>query len=173
MRGALYELTGLPFWSFTGRLPLSRRGGFALFPLLSPAMLIATCYFPGHLSNNDLTWTRSADRIQISIRGGQSASLPEIAGKAKREIRRHLRACGAWLLPGTTIAAPGTDVHYAGTLPMGGRQENGTTALGELNGAPGIHVVDGAVLPSLSAKYPTLTIMANAARIGHTLARES
>jgi choline dehydrogenase-like flavoprotein len=99
--------------------------------------------------------------------------LPDIAGKAKREIRRHLRACGAWLLPGTTLAAPGTDVHYAGTLPMGGGQENGTTALGELNGAPGIHVVDGAVLPSLSAKYPTLTIMANAARIGHALARES
>ena len=56
---------------------------------------------------------------------------------------------------------------------MGARQEGGTSSLGELNGVPGIHVVDGAALPSLSAKYPTLTIMANAARIGHALARQA
>jgi choline dehydrogenase-like flavoprotein len=53
---------------------------------------------------------------------------------------------------------------------MDGKKPDGTSPLGELNGAPGIHVVDGAALPSLSAKYPTLTIMANAARIGHALA---
>ena len=168
--GALYEIAGLPDWNFTQRLPLSRRGSGILFPYLSPAMLIATGYFPGQLSDNQLSWRRAENRIQIQIQGGQAASLPQIAKAAKKAIGKNLRACGAWLLPGTALGLPGTDVHYAGTLPMGGRGANGTSALGELNGAPGIHVVDGAALPSLSAKYPTLTIMANAARIGHALA---
>jgi len=66
---------------------------------------------------------------------------------------------------------PGTDAHFAGTLPMGGTGANGTNALGELKGLEGLHVVDGAVLPSLPSKHATLTIMANADRIGRALGR--
>ncbi len=70
-------------------------------------------------------------------------------------------------LPGSTaILEPGADAHYAGTLPMGGGGSAATTADGELAGAPGLYVVDGAALPTLPATHPTLTIMANADRIG-------
>jgi choline dehydrogenase-like flavoprotein len=54
---------------------------------------------------------------------------------------------------------------------MGGTGANGTNALGELKGLEGLHVVDGAVLPSLPSKHATLTIMANADRIGRALGR--
>ena len=42
---------------------------------------------------------------------------------------------------------------------------------GELAGLPGLHIVDGAVLASLPAKAHTLTIMANADRIGRSMAK--
>ena len=48
---------------------------------------------------------------------------------------------------------------------------NGAATVGELVGAPGIHVVDGASLPFLPAKSHTLTIMANADRISKNLAQ--
>ena len=72
-------------------------------------------------------------------------------------------------LPGaTSILEPGADAHYAGVLPMGGAGPFSSGDLGEIG--KGLHVVDGAGLPSLSSTHPTLTIMANATRIGERVA---
>ncbi|RFB81906.1 hypothetical protein B5K08_33905 [Rhizobium leguminosarum bv. trifolii] len=65
---------------------------------------------------------------------------------------------------------PGIDAHFAGTLPMGEVGPFGTSPEGELNLHPGLYVVDGSILPDLSSKYVTMTIMANADRIAHRLA---
>ena len=66
-------------------------------------------------------------------------------------------------------------VTYGDGMPLPGAGGGGgaiaTTVLGELIRAPGLYVVDGAALPSLPASHPTLTIMANADRIGRALAR--
>jgi choline dehydrogenase-like flavoprotein len=71
------------------------------------------------------------------------------------------------MLPGSLqIYQPGAEVHYGGSLAMGQR----TSVNGEVVGAPGLHAVDGAVLPAMPARHPTLTIMANAERIGTELA---
>ena len=53
---------------------------------------------------------------------------------------------------------------------MGGTGANGTNVLGELAGHVGLHIVDGSILPSLPPRHATLTIMANADRIGTALA---
>lgn len=45
-----------------------------------------------------------------------------------------------------------------------------TSTQGEVKGLNGVYVVDGACLPTLSEKPHTLTIMANADRIGGLLA---
>ena len=45
-----------------------------------------------------------------------------------------------------------------------------TSEVGEVAGLNGVHVVDGACLSVLSEKSHTLTIMANADRIGRKLA---
>jgi choline dehydrogenase-like flavoprotein len=47
-----------------------------------------------------------------------------------------------------------------------------TNVLGEIAGVANAHVVDGACLPTLSEKSHTLTIMANADRIGRALAAQ-
>jgi choline dehydrogenase-like flavoprotein len=47
---------------------------------------------------------------------------------------------------------------------------HGTNTYGELIAAPGVFIAHGAAFPSLPANYPTLTIMANADRIGRHVA---
>ena len=67
--------------------------------------------------------------------------------------------------------AMGAGLHFAGPLPMSaspGRYE--TDRNGLLAGTRGVYVVDGACFPRLPAKNLTLTIMANALRIGRRIA---
>ena len=62
---------------------------------------------------------------------------------------------------------PGADVHYAGPLAMGMRSDR----FGEVKGAPGLHAGRWrGACRAIPARNPTLTIMANADRIGTALA---
>ena len=77
---------------------------------------------------------------------------------------------GAYALPGgARVSEPGSDIHYAGTLPMGGNSRLATDAQGQVVGIPGLHIADGAILPQLAAKNPTFTIMALSLRLASFL----
>ena len=164
--GAVYETAGLPASSFVNQLPLGRRAGEALFRFLAPGLLVAVTYFSGAFSRNRLSFDPGTR--QLTVTGGFDPALTALERRLNAVLKKRWRELGAWPLPGGRLAAPGTDAHYAGSLPMGGRAPNGTSVLGELR--PGLHIVDGAVLPRLPSKHATLTIMANADRIGMSLA---
>jgi len=168
--GSVYELSLLPMPSFAGRLPLGRRAGMELLSALAPALMVAIAFFPGDCSDNRIALQQQGNRSTLVIRGGFDAGLADKRGRVVQRLRRIWRRRGAWTLPGTTLAAPGTDVHYAGPFGMGLQRPHGTTRHGELHAAPGIHIVGAAAFPSLPSKHPTLTIMANADRIGRHLA---
>ena len=71
-------------------------------------------------------------------------------------------------------AEPGSDLRYAGTFPM--RREPGPGEVdpaGELHGHAGLYIVDLSIFPAMGAKHPTLTLMANADRIGRRIAAEA
>jgi choline dehydrogenase-like flavoprotein len=71
------------------------------------------------------------------------------------------------LLPMLTIADVGRGFHSGGTFPMAARPDAlETDVLGRLAALPGVHLVDASVLPSIPATTVTLTVMANAHRIG-------
>ena len=55
---------------------------------------------------------------------------------------------------------------------MGRDSANGSSRHGELNAAQGLFVVDGSSLPTVSSKFITLTIMANADRIGRYMSAQ-
>jgi choline dehydrogenase-like flavoprotein len=160
----------LPPSSFAARLPFGRRAATDIFRALAPALAVATVYFPGHYSANQVSVGRSAAGPRIHIRGGVTDAFPRIADTTRQRLNKIWRRLGAHALPGATLATAGTDAHLGGLFPMGARQPNGTSRFGELNAAPGLHLVDGSVLPSIPAKFTTLTIMANADRIGRHLA---
>jgi choline dehydrogenase-like flavoprotein len=97
---------------------------------------------------------------------------PPDVGTARRQasdekvILRGFRKLGCWPLsrirPGS-----GASLHYAGPLPMT-TEERGLTVTPAclLRGTRSVYIADGSVLPYLPAKASTLTLMANADRVG-------
>ncbi len=128
-------------------------------------------FLPGHLSTAKASLNIDGELI---ISGGYSERVPNLMSYAAIRLRKSYWRIGALLLPMSfTIGRPGGDIHYSGTLPMRLKPALGeTNAQGELAGLAGVHIVDGACLPSLSEKSHTLTIMANADRIGRILAMQ-
>ncbi|ANL36389.1 MULTISPECIES: FAD-dependent oxidoreductase [Rhizobium] len=166
--GAIYEVGSLPAQSFVNRMPLGRKAGRAAFETIAGSLLVATIYYPGDQSRSYIH--REAAGKGMTVRGGFADGFDTRAKDLKRRLRREWKRLGLVPLPGASLAEPGIDAHFAGTLPMGAAGPFGTSADGELNLHPGLHVVDGSVLPDLSSKYITMTIMANADRIAHRLA---
>lgn len=161
--GALYLADGLPASEFMSRLPLSRPAARAVTRAMMPAMVLATCYLSSDYSDNRMTV--NADGT-LAISGGHRPAAAGRASELRRRLCAAMRVLGLMALPApATLSTPGSDFHYAGTLPMGGQGPLATTANGELVGASGLYVVDSACLPRLPAKPPTLTAMANASRI--------
>jgi choline dehydrogenase-like flavoprotein len=169
--GLLYAADTLPLGVIADRLPFSRPLALRFARALAPALVLATCYLPGTFSRNRLR-LQQGEAAQLVITGEQPPATRAALQIAGRRLARHLRRRGAYMLPGSlTLSEPGSDAHYAGTLPMGGEGPFGCSADGELNTCRNLHIVDGACLPVLPAQHCTLTIMANADRIGRALAR--
>ena len=136
-----------------------------------PALVLATAFLPGSFSRNRVRLA-SGPTQRVMIAGEQPPESRPALWAVGRQLGKMLRRRGAYALPGSlTVAEPGTDIHYAGTLPIGATGRFGCGADGTLNNCPGLHIVDGAGLPLLPAQHCTLTIMANADRIGRDLAQ--
>lgn len=167
--GNLFSTAGLPVSEFLRYLPIGRRAGLPLLRRLLPAAMVGNVFLPGALSRHQASLDGNGGLI---IHGGHDVALPATHAATARRLSRAFRRLGAWMLPGSYVAgAPGADLHYAGTLPISTEPRRHECRLdGEVAGLPGLHVVDGAALPVLPAKAHTLTIMANADRIGRLLA---
>jgi hypothetical protein len=169
--GLLYAADTLPLSVVADRLPFSRPLALRFARALAPSLVLATCYLPGTFSRNRLRLEQDG-ATSIFIVGEQPLETRTALRAAGRRLSDHLRRRGAYQLPGSlTLSEPGSDAHYAGTLRMGDDGFFGCSADGELNACRNLHIVDGACLPVLPAQHCTLTIMANADRIGRALAR--
>ncbi len=166
--GVFYGADTLPLATIADRLPVSRHYALQAARALAPALVFATGYLPGRFSDNWLSVDR-AGRLSVEARDTPEAT--RLLRGSFRRLARQLRTRGVYGVPWSLqLMPPGADAHPAGTLPIGGVGPARILADGELAGAPGIHVADGAALPTLSARHPTLTIMANADRIGVAVA---
>lgn len=166
--GGMFATTGLPVSEFVQHLPLNRRNGISVFKNLLSSCIVANVFLPGNLSTS--TATLINDNF-LRIQGGFSEEVPGMMLFIKRRLRKVFGKLGAILLPMSfTVGGVGGDIHYAGSLPMKLSPKIGETDFrGEVFGLEGVHVVDGACLPILTEKSHTLTIMANADRIGREL----
>jgi choline dehydrogenase-like flavoprotein len=171
--GVVYGADALPLDQLAARLPVARPFALRLAHALAPALLMTTCYVPGSFSENTIRVHSEGD-ARIIIEGTQTPAATANLRRKLRELKRAFLRLGAVPVPGsTTILQPGADAHYAGTLPMGGTGPLATSAQGELIEGTGIFVADGAALPVLPAAHLTMTIMANADRIGNAIVRRT
>ena len=145
--------------------PLSRR----IARRLQPGLLLGQLYLGGSYSRNTMRLRRSGD---LYIRGGHAATTTRAVRTTVHRLAGALLRYGVCLVPGSVrLCRAGEDAHYAGTVPMRAAPRVGEAdARGEVQGLPGVHVVDGAALTTVPAKMHTLTIMANADRVATALA---
>lgn len=169
--GVFYGADTLPLAPVADRLPFTRPFALRAARAVAPALILATAYLPGRFSDNRLVVEDDGAAGRIRITGRQSDEAERLLAMTFGALAGLARRRGAWAIPGSRqILMPGADAHPAGTLPMGAAGPAATAANGEMNGAPGVFIADGAALPVLSARHPTLTIMANADRLGRALA---
>lgn len=168
--GSTFGTTGIPVTEFVRHLPLSRRYGVDILANLLSSCIVGNVFLPGELSISKATLSSEGS---LRVDGGYSNLVPNLMAEAAMRLRKAYIKLGAILLPMSfTVGRPGGDIHYAGTLAMREIAKVGeTNAYGELCGLEGVHVVDGACLPTLSEKPHTLTIMANADRIARLIAQ--
>lgn len=170
--GVFYGADTLPLAPVADRLPFTRPFALRAARALAPALVLATAYLPGRFSDNQIVIDEDGAAGHISLKGRQRADAEQLLSQSFGALGRLVRQRGAWAIPGSAqMLMPGADAHPTGTLPLGSTGPAGTSADGELNGAPGVFIADGAALPLLSARHPTLTIMASADRLGRALAR--
>lgn len=163
--GSTFSLAAIPASEILGYIPMHRWLAIDFWSGLSGACVVGNLFLPGHLSE---TTIRLTQENTLQIEGSFSSRVRTVMPLAAKILRRAFWRLGAVLVPGSFAEGmPGSCVHYAGTLPMAADPCAGqTTRLGEIAGLAGVHVIDGACLPYLSEKSHTLTIMANAHRIG-------
>jgi len=167
--GSTFSTTGIQLSEFARHVPMRRRCSMDLLRGLLSSCVVGNLFLPGRLTAAEAKLDNNESLIISGKYGGEAQPLMH---EANRALSRAYRRLGAVLLPGSfTVASPGADIHYAGTLPMKVSPSRGETSpYGEVNGLDGVFVVDGACLPMLPEKPHTLTIMANADRIGRQLA---
>jgi len=169
--GSTFSTSGIPVSEFVRHLPLCNRYGVDILRQLLSSCLVGNLFLPGNLSTTSASLDPGG---ALKIDGGQARNVDKLMSMAAGRLRKSYWKLGAILLPMSfTQARPGGDIHYSSTLPMRNIPSTGETdANGELAGLAGVHVVDGACLPTLTEKSHTLTIMANADRIGLYLANK-
>lgn len=102
--------------------------------------------------------------LKAEINPRARATVRKVTGKL---MRNAWRLGAAPVLPMVHVAEPGRSYHGGGTLPM--RQEPGpfeSDTLGRPHGWRRVHAVDATILPGIPATTITLSVMANAHRIG-------
>ncbi len=165
LQASLYGASGPLRTDVLFSLPFSARANMVVTKYLAPAMGVAMLFFPAPES--------AANYLRLTESGALEIHFDAVPPHpAAARLQRALRRLG-YLTHASLIQRPpmGAGLHFAGPLPMSpapGRYQ--TDANGLLAGARGVYVIDGANFPRLPAKNLTLTIMANALRIGRHLA---
>lgn len=171
--GNLFSASGIPGSFLVERIPVTRPAAVRLFRYLQPALLLANCYLPATFSANAARLEKNGEGAsRLRVRGGFADGFGLRCERLQRQLSRSFRRLGALMLPGSfTSAEPGSDLRYGGTFPMRERpRAEEVDRTGELAGWPGLHLVDLSIFPAMPAKHPTLTLMANADRIGRAVA---
>ena len=167
--GSTFSTAGIPVNEFLRFLPFRKRFGIDLLRVLLNSCVVGNIFLSGSLSDVTVQVERDGS---LRVDGGYKDLARQMLIDARVKIQKAYWMMGGVLLPRSfSVGRPGTDIHYSGTIPMKRNPRVGeATSMGEVFGMEGVYVVDGSCLPTLSEKSHTLTIMANADRIGVAIA---
>ena len=169
--GSLFPASGLPASLVHERLPLTRRSAIQVYRYLQPALVFGNAFLSGRYGPNTVELQDDAT-TRLVVRPAESPDLATRLAHLRKLLTRSFAALGAVMLPGSfTLVAPGEGLRYAGTFPMRERPKPGEVDRNcQLSGSPGLFVVDLSAFPTIPAKHASLTLMANAHRVGQRIA---
>lgn len=166
--GLITTLKAVPIHQLVQSLPLSLKMSLALFRQLHSGLGVVNLNFSDQ--RRDANTVRLCEdkmkpglTIQYDLADNALAQITQFVAQTKRMLRR----LGCYAGPGKGQLRPaGSSSRYAGTLPMQAQPEPlSVSPQGQSHDFANLYVVDGSVIPALSAKNITFTLMANAARI--------
>jgi choline dehydrogenase-like flavoprotein len=166
LQGSLLEVTSPSRAEFFHYFPWAARDNLRLIRYVLPALTVLQLFFPADASGAAML--RLNEDGSLQIQAGKDRFDPAI----KKGVLRDFRRLGALSASSLVVEVPkGQSIHYAGTLPMRSHPQGKYTCdrNGELEGEPGVFVVDGSVFPALPAKNYSLALMANAMRIANVI----
>jgi len=164
-QGSLYGTTGPLRSDFLFELPLSARDNRVWAKYVAPATAFLMLFYARDPDPSSSVRLRPSGELDVRL-------APEPPHAIENTLIRLFRRIG-FLTHRAMIQRPpmGSALHFAGTLPMSAQpSQYQTDRDGLLAGTSRVHIVDGACLSRLPAKNATLTIMANALRIGRRVA---
>ena len=169
MHVSVYSYRSLLTFKLIKESPLSARAGVRLMPALIPLLTILGLHHADEPAPGKSVALLPAEgdrpeRLRVAHPAGDG--FTERMERHERMLFREMRRLGCHpfkrVRPG-----PGSSIHYAGTFPMSDAPgELGTTRDGRLHGTQHVYLADGSLLQRLPAKGLTLTLMANADRVG-------
>lgn len=173
--GSVFTYRSMLTFKLLKEAPMPYRFGLDVFRMLLPAMVIVTVFHADQPAPNKRYWidrgdTGAGDRDRV--RYDEDAATEQRQDRTEKALFSNLRRLG--LLPIRRIRrAPGSAIHYAGSLPLvRDGAELTCTPEGKLRPFERVWVADASALPMMPAVPPTFTIMANARRTAHHLANE-
>jgi hypothetical protein len=145
---------------------------------LQERMLVAQGFLHSdHSSRMRITLTRdeSSGRERLAVEAQPDPAARQRVWRIVAKLLRHVAHTGVVpVVPLLKIGEPGRGFHSGGTFPMSARPgERESDVLGRPHGWQRIHAVDATVFPSIPATTITLSVMANAYRIGLEAARDA
>lgn len=168
-----YSYRSLLLFRLLKELPLPFPESIRIMRTLSSSMVVFVIQFEDYQNVNSHCVLRhdrdrNEDYLQIDYEVSKEAQYS--AEKAIKVLRRSMRHLGC--LPFRTVEpGHGSSVHYGSLLPFSLEEKPLTTEpSGRLRGTDRVYVADGAAFTYLPAKGVTMTLMANANRVGQNVA---
>jgi choline dehydrogenase-like flavoprotein len=137
-------------------------------------LLLVQAYLHSAVSSHVEVTLAPGDEGALSIRGVGNPEAARVVERVVAKLNEHTKTFRARVAPGmAALSKPGDGNHSGGSFPMRARPGPlESDVQGRPAGLARVHVADSTVLPSLPATTITLSVMANAHRIGALVAAE-
>jgi hypothetical protein len=175
VQAQLYSCRSLLLYKLLKESPLPFRESLRAMRSLLASMIVFVIQFEDYQTAGKTCALRrgqNAGQDYLHIEYEPSVESVRRAKEGVKVLRRFMRRLGC--LPLRSVEPGyGSSVHYASLLPISGEEKPLTTEpSGRLRGTRQVYIADGAALAYLPAKGLTLTLMANANRVGQNVVND-
>ncbi|HTX22424.1 MAG TPA: GMC oxidoreductase [Candidatus Aquilonibacter sp.] len=163
----------LQIYTYSDTIAHAVRKSLGPLKMFSRALVERMLVVQGYLHSDEsaliaMRLKRDGEKDFLQLDARPNPATRAVVKKVVRELLSQARRLGGVVVPPMLqIAKPGRGYHCGGSLPM---RENPaefeSDCLGRPRGWSRVHVVDASVFPSVPATTITLSVMANAHRIG-------